>query len=33
MIIPERDLAGATPERLARALLSPLRDLSRVPWK
>ena len=26
MIIAERDLAGATPESLARALLSPLRS-------
>ena len=30
MIIPERDLAGATPESLARALLSPLRPRHRA---
>ena len=30
MIIPERDLVGATPESLARALLSPLRPRHRT---
>ena len=30
MIIAERDLAGATPESLARALLSPLRPRHRT---
>lgn len=30
MLVPERDLAGATPETLARALFRPLRPRARA---